>query len=258
MYYSSFRAIALSSLFIAALLTACGGGGGGGNEATEGGGGVPVMQADSEDCFNRGMYTAGSVIELDRRNNDFVSSYLREVKPYIGINSTPSMVQVRDDRVAPYFESNPVSLHTIEADAYVEYGGLLLGARQWHIPPVRRPIKMQPGEIYHHEFISRTYLDATPDILDSESNAIMDRKYVGREVIETALGRFETCRFEIKTIYPSRDGYPPISSATTSWIAATPPYRGLVLKYDNSQKTEGKPATELHSQVIKVTKFELK
>ncbi|MFG5775764.1 hypothetical protein ACFIQF_01700 [Comamonas sp. J-3] len=257
MNHCSFRAIAFSSLLSAALLTACGGGGGG-DEAAEGGGSAPIGQADSEDCFNRGLYKPGSTVEYERKVGDVSIPFVWQVTPYAATSQTPALVQV--STVVQGAISNGGNLYYLDQDTLLEYGiqnGDMIG---WSTPPFRRPFRMQPGEV-SHQVVSTNYQTSTdPGPLDISTNIVHDRTYVGREVVETAMGRFETCKFEVrqKVTYHDNSIKPRLISRT-EWYAATPPYRGFLLKNTFVVQPDGEAVTQDEKyEVSKITKFDVK
>ncbi|QMV73326.1 hypothetical protein HS961_11065 [Comamonas piscis] len=247
----------IASVLGSALLSACGGGGGGDETNPS----VPApVQADSEACVNKALYTAGTFVEYVNVGSAGESEeVIITVQPYTSTRSSVPMVQYWTGLL---FDRNPAVLYSVEQDFVVEHGATFGDvATQWITPPVRRPIRMQTGDVFRSDTISNMYDSIAPDTPYGKTRSQAEKTYVGREIVETALGRFEACRFQINrksTFGLDEPTQTVISSRLTQWVAATAPYRGLILKYDLTSQREGEPETHTQREISKVTTFDLK
>lgn len=225
-------------LFSAAILSACGGGGGD----------DPPKQADSEACFNKGLYTAGSAIEytsVDGNGKTWDNRMSVNADPQY-----PSRVQVATS------VSRSASVYSVESDVLLEHGGLDQYSGQYFDPPLRYPIRMQAGDTSNQSTVAQTYssvgLEATADITSQKT-------YVGRETIDTKMGKFETCKFETRIRYASR-ATPAVTrvQTQTAWLAASSPYRGFVLKSEMTSQTDGGAISKSQNEVTKIMSFDIK
>lgn len=248
------RFLALPAIFSIALLTACGGGGGGENDSGSGPG--PIRQADSRDCFNSGLYKPGTSIEferLDKPDQTIGFSAIWEVTPYAATAKTPAM-----SKVTTAF--NSATLYLVDQDALLEYGILFNDSIGFSTPPFRRPIQMEAGESLHQVVTTNYYINDGSGNLESSQNIVHDNTYVGREVIETPMGSFETCKFEIKQHFTYSDpNSKPTTITKTRWFAAKSQYQGFLLQSRFVVQPDGEAVTQDEfSRVSKINKYDVK
>ena len=246
------RLMGLPSVLCIILLTACGGGG----ESDQGSGSAPGRQADSRDCFNSGLYKPGTSIEYERLDKpDQTVGYpaIWEVSSYAVTATTPTL-----SKVTTAF--NSASLYLVDQDILFEYGVIFNDSIGLTTPPFRRPIQMEAGEVQHQVVTTNYYVNDGSDTFESSNTTVQDRTYVGREVIETPMGSFETCKFEVKQHMTYSDpNIKPSLITKTNWHAAKPPYQGFLLQSRFVVQSEGEGIRQDDfSRVSKITKYDVK
>lgn len=220
-----------------------------------GGSGGEVAQT-SQDCFNEGFFVAGSVVSVvaSYGNNLGVASQQEEtysVTSYADGGENFALVS------EPFYIRSKFSLGNGSLKEYGYSGGKPPFVSSKEIsPPKVVPISMDAGQTIHQKYLvtlkSNGPSGPSQEIWDAEES----RTYVGRETVVTPLGSFASCRLQIKEKLNASGGTASsYSEEKNVWIAASGPYRGLVLKTDTVRyPSSGEPSTT-SKEVLKVNVF---
>ncbi len=232
--------VALASLFTALTLAACGGGSGGDTSTAQ----------DSSACFNAGLYRSGTVITYAYKDVESSAEYrVSAVQRPEGTN--PPLAQISDGSL---FHKRYYS---------VEQNTLLEHAEAWryysidYAPALQHPISMQPGNSTTQNFVGNR-LDYLGPPVSTKLDITFTKTYLGREVIQTALGSFETCKFT--TTYTATHQSTPIyttENTITEWVSATQQYRGFPLKMEQSSKDASGTVRASSAEVSRITQFNI-
>ncbi|GAB2730468.1 hypothetical protein [Comamonas sediminis] len=266
MYQRNLHNIVLFAL--PAILSACGGGGN--DDIAE--------SADSAACFNAGFYRPGTEIAFMQTQTTRAAE---SVSPSTYVNSLFHRVvgeEEKDGVNIILVDSNEDtfghSRYAIENGVLLYYGfGNLdtqIFSRKQSLTPARTSvIAMQPGQVTTQNFVQTNEGYLKGIYTQSISNVAYNRTFVGVETVTTSLGQFSACRFDIKTQAKEADsGRLTLDAQTTSWVAATGPYRGLSLKEDSTVTTYGyvdtsateatKYTSTIAKETIQVNQFDIK
>lgn len=267
-------ALAVFAAFAAASLTACGGGGGGDDSPAT----PPVTEtpapapspspapaptpspapapsptpsgSSSAACINAADYNEGTVVVeegVTKGNGPSDYTTVSTVttggrQNFAGANPVTFTPQSTGSL------GNNREFRDLVAGNEVAYGGISDVDTQvttWvYEPPVTSPIDMQPGQVHARAYKQKSTVvakapgGATTLVEDS----VEDRyTYVGRELLPTALGTLNVCKFSnAKTTVRANE-----SSKTTFeiWTVAEGPYRGRTVRIKTTADVAGTSST---------------
>lgn len=233
----------------AVLLSACGGG----SDSDD----SPPTPKDSAACFNEGRYHAGTEVRLKgKQSGPLGISGTHSVSRYTDPDpAMPPMVGVNSGYMFHW------DYYSLEPDALLEQkvGERYISRR--FVPAVRHPITMQPGQTVEQtvQEITTNYLVPSNPTEHTSGDIYFSKTYVGRENIETALGKLETCKFITKHRTTTRATSPTFSERIdTEWVAASGPYRGFPVKAIITTERTDSPASTSESEVTEFTQFDIK
>lgn len=216
------------------------------------GGGDEVAKT-SQDCFNEGFFVRGSIVsvvvsvgssEVDE-TYEVRDSYVKDGERYVSM-SEPK-----------YVWDKRYSIGNGSLKEYGYYGGKPpVMVSKTISPPKVVPVSMDAGQTIRQKY-SVTLERSNPsgpsqEVWDAEES----RTYIGRETVKTPLGSFASCRFQIKEkLNASGGAASSYSEERNVWIAASGPYRGLVLKTDTVYYPSSGESSTTSKEVVKVNVF---
>lgn len=233
-----------------AVLVACGGGG------NRDGGGSPSFylpptsvspppsapSKTSADCFNEADFHEGTVLEVRRGSSSLVGPTVRtkivtstresfaQANPITFLHSSPDISDTNGGTSKTYRDiigGNVVDYGSLGKSSVTNYADSV-----WtNEPPITMPVAFEEGQTVHVDYVLNIALS------DGQSNTRtptgVSQTYLGREIIQTPVGTFSTCKFLVVT---QAEGSP--LTKEQKWIAAEGPYRGQELKWGSPDQND--------------------
>lgn len=215
--------------------------------------------ASSAACFNEGFLRAGSRTDFEitvegtngatpaRRTASKVTGPTK----FNGAVVTETQVQFYGD------DGKPVAINrtygAVEDGYFVSYGETGDAVVTLN-PPKKKPIAMEPGQTFEFRYETKSeYNDHSETSVTEWSET-----YLGREILKSAVGVYEACKFKSHEVTTPNGGTPQVFDKVV-WAFAEGPYRGLGVRQDVTAQYPGTGLViKQRIEVTKVNEFSLR
>ena len=232
---------------VATTLAACGGGGNGGELPSPG---LPTASAPpppasaktSADCFNEADFHEGTVLEVRRGASSLTGPTIQtkvvtgaresfaQATPIAFLRSSPDIPSSNGETSKTYRDiigGKVVDYGSIGKSSVTDY----VDSVWTNVPPIAMPVAFKEGETVRVDYALT--IEPSNGQPSARTPTTVSQTYLGREIIQTPVGTFDTCKLLIVT---QSEGSP--TTKEQRWIAAEGPFRGQELKWGNPDRND--------------------